>query len=71
MTHNQRIVRMMELLGRKAVCQARHVGWMQEKSNCSDEEAEALLSKRLHKDLIAFTPAMARELNPPPRKDRS
>lgn len=53
---------LLEQLGRKATCQAAHVARVQRKTNCPNEEAAAMLEKRLASDLFAFNDVSAREI---------
>lgn len=56
------ICEILEQLGRKATCQAAHVARVQRKTGCTDEEAAAMLEKRLTSDLFGFNAASAREI---------
>ncbi|WP_299794494.1 hypothetical protein [uncultured Marivita sp.] len=56
------ICEILEQLGRKATCQAAHVARVQRKTGCTDEEAAAMLEKRLASDLFGFNATSAREI---------
>lgn len=53
---------LLEHLGKKATYHAAHVARVQRKTGCTDEEAAAMLEKRINSDLFAFNAASAREI---------
>lgn len=56
------ICNLLEHLGKKATYHAAHVARVKRKTDCPDDEAEAMLEKRLNSDLFAFNAASAREI---------
>ena len=62
MTHAERVTEGLQLLARKAVCQASHVAWVQKLTGCTDDTADEMLQKRLSSDLIPWNAAAMREM---------